>query len=59
MKIIIYFISGITIAIIYFLIYKLFSFFIQKEIKIAKELIKMENGKELINEINRRNKKNL
>jgi phosphate/sulfate permease len=51
MKIIfIYIISGIIIAIISFIIYKLISIFLQKESKIAEELIKMDNGKELIKE---------
>ena len=48
-KIFIYFISGITIAIIYFFIYKLISFLLQKEREMTEELIKMDNGKELIN----------
>jgi hypothetical protein len=58
MKIIfIYIIFGIIIAIISFSIHKILSFFIQKERKIAEELIKMDNGKELINERIKRNKK--
>jgi ABC-type Fe3+-citrate transport system substrate-binding protein len=50
----IYFISGIIIVITSFLTYKLISLFIQKERKIAEELIKKDNGKELINERTKR-----
>jgi len=58
-KIFIYFISGITIAIIYFFIYKLISFLLQKEREMTEELIKMDNGNELINERIKRNKKRM
>jgi energy-converting hydrogenase Eha subunit H len=58
-KIFIYLISGIIIAIITFLVYKLLSFFIQKESKIVKELLKLDNGRELITERNKHIKKRI
>jgi len=60
MKIIfIYIIFGIIIVITSFFIYKYLSFFIQKERKIAEDLNKTDNGKELINERIKRNKKRI
>jgi len=49
-KIFIYFILVILSAIIFYFINKFISSSMQKERKIAEELIKMDNGKELINE---------
>jgi len=43
------FIIGIIIALISFSIYKIISIWIEKERKIAEELIRMENGQELLN----------
>jgi uncharacterized membrane protein YhaH (DUF805 family) len=55
----IYIITGIIITIIIFSIHKFISLFIQKEKKIAEELIKKDNGKELIKERIKRNKKRI
>jgi len=55
----IYIISGLLIVIITFFIHKFISLFIQKERKTAEELIKMDNGKELIDERINRNKKRI
>ena len=49
MKPILFLISGAVIALIAFLVYKFFTVQIEKERKIAEELSKMDNGKELLN----------
>jgi uncharacterized membrane protein len=55
----IYIISGLLIVAITFFIHKFISLFIQKERKVAEELIKMDNGQELINERIKHNKKRI
>ena len=49
-RILIFFITGASIASISFFVYKLVSLQIEKERKIAEELLRKENGQKLLNE---------